>query len=139
MRKTSFGLGLAGGILGVIQGIGGLLSSLFINWFDFPFGNGNRFFDIFDKSDFVFDRFADFGGNLWLFMLPGALCLLAAGILGIIGSTLVSKNNKTAGVLMLVGGGLCVIGNFHTITAGLLIAAGILALVKPKQQPTQEQ
>lgn len=139
MRKTSFGLGLAGGILGVIQGLGALLSALFINWFDFPFGNGNRFFDVFDQSDFIFDRFADFGDNFWLFMLPGTLSLLAAGILGIIGATLVSKNNKTAGVLMLVGGGLCVIGNFHTITAGLLIAAGILALVKPKQQQTQEQ
>lgn len=139
MRKTSFGLGLAGGIWGVIQGIGGLVSMLFIDWFDFPFGNGNIFFDAFDKSDFIFDRFAEFGNDFRFFMLPGSLCLLAAGILGIIGSTLVSKNNKTAGVLMLVGGGLCVIGNFHTITAGLLIAAGILALVKPKQQPTQEQ
>lgn len=139
MRKVSFGLGLAGGILGVIQGIGGLLTTLFINWFDFPFDHSNRFFDVFDKSDFVFDRVIDFGEKFWIYMLPSSLALIAAGILGIIGSTLVSKNNKTAGVLMLVGGGLCVIGNFHTLVAGLLIAAGILALVKPKQQPTQAQ
>lgn len=137
MRKTSFGLGLAGGILGVIQGISGVLSMLFMDWFDFPFGNG-RFFNDFG---FDFDGLLDFGDRFWVFMLPSSLSLIAAGILGIIGATLVSKNNKTAGVLMLVGGGLCVIGNFHTITAGLLIAAGILALVKPKakQQPTIEQ
>lgn len=134
MRKTSFGLGLAGGILAIIQGISGLVSILFMDLLDFPFGKVS---EIFDHFGFKFDGFLNFGDRFWLLMIPSIIALIAAGILGIIGSTHISKNSKTAGVLMLVGGGLCVIGNFHTFVAGLLIAAGILALITTKSKPKQ--
>jgi hypothetical protein len=54
--------------------------------------------------------------------------------LGIIGAGILKNKNIPAGVLMLVGGGLCLVGGSSTLVAALLIAAGVLALVKPKEK-----
>lgn len=133
MRKTSFGLGLAGGILGVLNGIGKLFSGIFMRSLDFNWLNDNDFFPgLSNHSGMMFDRMSELGERFSFFMLPVAFIAIAAGVLGIVGATHVNKNNKSAGIMMLIGGGLCFLTGVGLIATGLMIAGGILALVKPK-------
>jgi hypothetical protein len=138
MKKASFGLGLAGGILGVVMSIYNTIALLVLKNIDIPdISEKLHIPDMFEHSGFFFSNFR-LGTLVSTYYWAGVVLILAAGILGIIGASILKKKNTAAGVLMLVGAGLCIISGMHTLVAALLIAAGILALVKPKEKKPEE-
>ena len=134
MRKVSFGLGLAGGILGILTSIFNTIALLVFKSIDFvDIGEKLHMPDFFEHGSGFFSDLKIFSA-LSAFYWVGIAITLAAGILGIIGAGILKNKNIPAGVLMLVGGGLCLFGGSSTLVAALLIAAGVLALVKPKEK-----
>lgn len=101
-------LGLIGGLIGLMIGILAILSSGTAAWMT--------------------------GVSATTFLLQG-LFLLVLAIVGIVGSALVDPRPKTAGVLMLIGGGCGIPVDWTWLFPGILLAiGGILALVVPKKQ-----
>ncbi len=138
MRKVSFGLGLAGGILGILTGIFNTIALLVFKSIDFvDLGEKLHMPDFFEHSGFFFSDLKIFSA-LSAFYWVGIAMTLVAGILGIIGAVILKNKNIPAGILLLVGGGLCFAGGSSTLVAALLIAAGVLALVKPKGKLPEE-
>ena len=96
-------------VLGIIGGIFGILASMFV------IGVGGFSEAIgYKEYEFFYSR-------------GGAGLLL--GCIGIIGATIVNRNNKVAGVLMLLSavGGLFALGYFWSISFILLLAGSLLA------------
>ena len=138
MKKASFSLGLAGGILGVVMSIYSTITLLFFKSMALPdISEKLHFPNFFEHGGFIFSN-SGFFSALSAFYWVGIALTLVAGILGIIGAGILKSKNTAAGVLMLVGAGICIIGGMQTLVAALLIAAGILALVKPKAKEPEE-
>ncbi len=138
MKKASYVLGIIGGCLAVISALLCLALGLFL-----LLGSQAFFSELFSFINEVAIHNVPFNfidGNFvgvisGVFVLFTAVISLAAGVLGLIGAVSVNKNNVKAGVLMIVGAGLClitpVIGFFPM---ALLLLGGIFALVKEKPE-----
>ncbi|MBT7122724.1 MAG: DUF4064 domain-containing protein, partial [Clostridia bacterium] len=164
MRKTSFGLGLAGSILAfVIAGIMlifaiGLTVMNHVDWDDMGSHmddveitiDGEKFeFDM-DDDEFVFEGNKGFRGemrggfrgfpNMFARVLSGWLwfavaALIVGGVLGIIGTVITKKRRSVAaGVLLLVSAVLCAFSLYGMSASALLIPSGVLALIKDKNE-----
>lgn len=137
MRKASYVLGIVGGCLALIIAFVSLISGLFI-----LMGGQAIFSEItsflnqvtrmnYGPWNFLSGNFIGWIGGLMVLYV--CAMSLSAGILGLIGAVSVNKNNVKAGVLMLVGAGLCFITPaIGFIPMVLLILGGIFALVKEK-------
>lgn len=132
MKKASSVLGIVGGALSLFTAllcvVGGIVlmamnsSAIwdFVRHFDvnIPFFGDN-----------MFDWSLDIAG---IVVIIFGLLKAACGVLGLIGGTMVKKNNVTAGVLMIVAAGvsLVITGGFFSMV--LFTLGGIFALVKEK-------
>lgn len=113
--KAEFVMGLIGSIIGIIiflvMLITGIAAATTLNYFGYGIG------------------------GLAIF---GSLFVLAAFILGFVGTSQVNRGNGKGGISLTVGGGLGFLGMFFGIWVGwsaiffypLLLTAGIMALVK---------
>lgn len=132
MRKASSVLGIIGGawslLMALLCVIGGIvMMALNSNgiW-DFV-----RHFDI--NIPFFGDQLFDWSIDIFgIIVIIVGILNAGCGVLGLIGGTMVKKNNVTAGVLMIVAAGLSLIitGNFFAMV--LFTLGGIFALVKEK-------
>ncbi|MFA5676282.1 MAG: hypothetical protein WDA65_07120 [Christensenellales bacterium] len=144
MKKTGYVLGIVGGCFALVIAFASLLGGLF-----FIMGGRAFFSEIIDAVNqltkingswnIIRPNIVSFSISI-IFFYVFVMCL-AAGILGLIGAVSVCKDNVKAGVLMLVGAGLC----FITPAVGfipmvLLLLGGIFALSKEKpEQNVQAQ
>ncbi len=134
MRKVSKVLGIVGGVLSLVMGVLCILGGVLL----MTFGSGimtdiiQHFSKIntFDTPGFIFDFSAQISGVVMIFV---GFFSAASGVLGLIGGTMVLKNNVTAGVLMIVAAGIGLLLSGGWIATILLILGGIFALVKEKQ------
>jgi len=109
LSRTAEVLGVVGGIFGILTGIFAMFVGTIGGIFEY--------------------------GMITLALEPlfnlgfGAVIL---GIIGIVGGTIVNRNNKAAGALMLISGvvGFIVVSLFWVIAGILLIVGGILAFRK---------
>ncbi len=132
MRKASSVLGIVGGawslLMALLCVIGGIvmMSFNYDGMWDFvrQFDVNIPFF-----GDQLFDWSFDFVGIIVIVVgILNAVC----GVLGLIGGTMVKKNNVTAGVLMIVAAGVSLIISGNFISMVLFTLGGIFALVKEK-------
>lgn len=158
MRKTSFGLGLAGSILAfVIAGIMlifavGFTAFSSVDWSDVDVSlddvditiDGEEFTVSIDDLDNHMDRrmggnfgsmpgrmFGFIGGWLWF----AVAALVVGGVLGIIGTVITKRRRSVpAGVLFLIAAVLCAFSLYGMSASALLIPSGILALIKDKNE-----
>lgn len=140
MRTASMVLGLVGGcialILAILFVVGGLmLTSILPDVFDSDLFDELEAYEEFedavdmDLAEETMDFAFNIGGSfLWIY----AALLVISAVAGIVGGIIVKKKNVAAGVVMLVGGVLTLITIWGILSGLLLIAAGILALVKDK-------
>lgn len=100
-------------ILGIIGGVFGILSAIFVI-------SASGFFEALGVAETTEVEELYSRGGLGLLL----------GCIGIIGATIVNKNNKVAGALMLLSaiGGLFALGVFWSISFILLLVGGLLAL-----------
>lgn len=158
MRKTSFGLGLAGSILAfVIAGIMLIFAVGFtvvssVEWSgtdsmmdDMEIAIDGEEFD-FDMDDFdgrmsgrLGGDFGDMPGSIlnfvggWLWFAVAAL--IVGGVLGIIGTVITKRRRSVAaGVLLLIAAVLCAFSLYGTSASALLIPSGVLAFIKDKNE-----
>lgn len=160
MRKTSFGLGLAGSILAFVIGISMLVVAIgfsvvsHVDWesnaYDFDdvdisidaedysleFDNDNFSFDLDNgfRTDFsgIPNTFARVLGGWLLF---ASIALLISGVLGIIGSIISKKRRSVgAGIMLLIAGVLSIFSLYGLHAAALLIPSGVLAFFKDKNE-----
>jgi len=99
-------------VLGIIGGIFGILASMFVI-------GATGFFESFGVAE---------SSEASAMYSRGGVGLLL-GCIGIIGATIVNRNNKVAGGLMLLSavGGLFALGLFWSISFILLLVGGLLA------------
>ncbi len=99
-------------VLGVVGGIFGILASVFVI-------GATGFFESFGVTR---------SSEAYILYSCGDIGLLL-GCVGIIGASIVNRNNKVAGGLMLLSaiGGLLALGLFWSISFILLLAGGLLA------------
>ena len=97
-------------VLGILGGVFGILAALFVG-----FIGG------------LSESFGAFGYELFYQKAAAGLLL---GVLAVIGGSIVNKNNKASGALMLISAifGLFALGLFWSLSFILLLVGGILAL-----------
>ncbi len=139
MRKASSILGIVGGALSLFVAllfvVGGILLMAL---------NTNGIWDFVRHFDVNIPYFGDQIYN-WIPGFTGIVVIIvgilkaACGALGLVGGTMVKKNNVTAGVLMIVAAGvsLVITGGFFSMV--LFTLGGIFALVKEKPPVTPVQ
>lgn len=128
MRKTSFGLGLAATIIAFLIGI----IMLFI-------GIGTTFLSDVDWDDSVNnldDGFPNvFFGIISGWLIISSVCIISAGMLGIIGICISRKRQSVgAGVMLLIAAVLSVPSLYGFHAFALFVPAGILAFLKDKSE-----
>ncbi len=157
MRKTSFGLGLAGSILAfVIAGIMLIFAVGFtvvsnVDWDDVDVSIDDVDITI-DSDDFNLhmDDIDGIGGRMGgnFGVIPGGMfefiggllwfavaALIVGGVLGIIGTVITKRRRSVAaGVLLLIAAVLCAFSLYGMSASALLIPSGILALIKDKNE-----
>ncbi len=147
MRKTSFGLGLAGTIIafviGIIILILGLVSTAasYADWDEITENIDDIEITI-DGENYDLDVEGNYGGapnavfgavGAWL--LVGAVGLLISGVLGIIGTVITKKRKSTAaGVLLIIAAVLSIISLWGLFATAFFIPAGVLAFIKDKHK-----
>lgn len=144
MKKASSVLGIVGGALSLFMAllcvVGGIVLMAM---------NSSAIWDFVRRFDV---NVPFFGNNMfdWSLDIAGIAVIIfgllkaACGVLGLVGGTMVPKNNVTAGVLMIVAAGvsLVITGGFFSMV--LFTLGGIFALIKekppvaPVQQPPVE-
>ena len=139
MRKASRVVGLIGGILSILFALllllGGTLFAV----------TTSQMPELWEDPDFEWDTPTDIPYTMLeendgalagaiVFLVFGGLKLVA-GILGIVGASVINRNHVTAGVLMLVGSFLSLITFWGFIAFVLLLLGGIFALVKESSPP----
>jgi len=169
MRKTSFGLGLAGSIVAfVIAGIMLIFAIGFtvVSYFDWDHMDsmmddveitidGEEYTFDMDDDEFMFDMNKGFRGefrggfrgfpNMFARVLSGWLwfavaALVVGGVLGIIGTVITKKRRSVAaGVLLLVSAVLCAFSLYGMSASALLIPSGVLAFNKDKNEQNEAQ
>lgn len=159
MRKTSFGLGLAGSILALIIAVIMMFAALAVtvisdvDWIEVESSQDDVKITINDEEVHV-DIDGDFDGRLggryggfpfsFIRLLGGWLWIAAAaafigGVLGIIGTVITRrKQSKLAGVLLIIAAVLCTISLYGFHATVLLIPSGILAFLKDKPKSAQQ-
>ena len=156
MRKTSFGLGLAGTIIafiiGVILLIAGAVSTAasYADWDEISENLDDIEITI-DGDEYNVDIEGTYGGapnvvfgaiGAWL--IVGAVCLIVAGILGIIGTVITKKRQSVAaGVLLIIASVLSIVSLWGLFATAFFIPSGVLAFIKDKNKqvapPPQEE
>ena len=158
MRKTSFGLGLAGTIIafviGVIVIIVGLVAAAasHLDWDKITEEMEDVEITI-EGEDYDFEMTGDYDiapggivGAIGAFIIVGGVGLVVSGILGIIGSVITKKRKSTAaGVLLLIAAVLSIVASIMSIASiigmwglnatAFFIPAGVLAFIKDKNKP----
>lgn len=149
MRKTSFGLGLAGTIIaflvGVIMLLAGLLTTSLrqVEWDEIS--NLNDIDIDVNDEDFHFSADTDLNqasdviniatGIAGAYLIISSTCAIIAGILGIVGICITKKRqNVGAGIMLLVAAILCIPSLWGLHATALFIPAGILAFLKDKHK-----
>ena len=147
MRKTSFGLGLAGTIvafvIGIIVLIVGIATTAVSNldWDEITEDMSDVEITI-EGEDFNMDMMGDYGmfpgsmfGAFGTYLIIGAIGLIIAGILGIVGTVITRKKQSVAaGVLLIIAAVLSIISLWGIIATALLVPAGVLAFIKDKNK-----
>ena len=135
MYKTESTLGLVGSILSVVSAsfifIFALVCRLIMRWAMFT---DSRMFRFFGPS---FGEGETILGIAAVIMVVIALMILcASAILGFIGTSMLRKENKKGGLLLVIAGALTLLpsylgsGIFGTAIAVLFFIAGIMSLTK---------
>lgn len=138
MRKASHVLGMVGGCLALVSAgfriLGGVLMAVGgpVVFREFAGYFSRLTFDNI-PSGFMQSMAAGIGGIVFVFL---GVVSVASGVLGLAGAAAVAKNNVRAGVLMLVGAGLCMMTGGGPVLL-LLLLGGIFALVKEKKPGDQ--
>ncbi len=147
MRKTSFGLGLAGTIIafviGVILLIVGAVSTAasYADWDEIS----ENFDDVeitIDGDEYNVDIEGNYGnapnvvfGAIGAWLIVGAVCLIIAGVLGIIGTVITRKHQSVAaGVLLIIASVLSIVSLWGLFATAFFIPAGVLAFIKDKNK-----
>lgn len=155
MRKTSFGLGLAGTIIAFLCGIIMLFAGIFttslrsVEWdeisdidgLDIEVYEDDFHFSANTNIDDASDMVSWAVGLAGAYLIVAAICSIIAGILGIIGSVIAGKRKSVgAGIMLLIAAVLSIPSLWGLNATVLLIPAGILAFLndKNKQQTISE-
>jgi hypothetical protein len=146
MRKTSFGLGLAGTIvafvIGIIVLIFGIATTAVSNldWDEITDDMSDIEITI-EGEDFNMEMMGDYGvfpggmfGAVGIYLIIGAVGLIIAGILGIVGTVITRKKQSVAaGVLLIVAAVLSIISLWGLFATALFTPSGVLAFIKEKK------
>lgn len=147
MRKTSFGLGLAATIIAFLIGVIMLFAGIGTTYLsDVDWDDTFNDLDDLDISvyedDYGFRGNVDFDGfpNIFFGFISGwliisSVCIIAAGILGIIGICISRKRQSVgAGVMLLIAAILSLPSLYGFHAFALFVPAGVLAFLKDKSE-----
>ena len=120
MRKASMILGIIGGLIAILLALSFIIQCI-------EFSN----MDAIDKQNMIFKEEEQMA-ILWYFT-GIAYAVLAAGLIGIVGGAIVKKNNKAAGLFMIIAGIVTLITIIAIIACPLLLLGVILSIVTDKK------
>jgi hypothetical protein len=145
MRTASRVLGIVGGCMAIVFSLviifAGVMFAVVIpsienSEFHIDVEPDNDFYDSYNFDDETLNKFLSIPG--FIFFCLRSLIFIS-GVLGLVGGILVTKRNVLSGVLMLVGGAICLVIIWAFLIAVLLIIGGIFALVNENKPPIPQQ
>jgi len=132
MRKTSMILGIIGGVVALLLA----LALIFMGILVLDTGLWKDAFDILAKeyhgiiTEYEFLQSASIGGIVFISL---GICAAVAGILGVVGGSIVKRSNVAAGVMMIIATVLSVVSFFNLISIILFVIGSVFAFRREPQ------
>lgn len=143
MYKTESTLGLVGSIIGAVVTffvlVGTLLAIFFFSYFEPVLSNIlTRYVPDFFFYGFTNEMLANFVIPFFAIFAAVAIITAAASfILGFTGTAKLNRDDKSGGVLLIVGGALALVSFVGFIPFALMLVGGIMAVSKKPSAATQ--